>query len=193
MLFRSRDFIGPVRVEGSGRAIYLTMQLDGQPAVDVMIFPKAAGEAALQAFMSYGAAGPLPMPPIMGEYTKPHTRAWSERIASFDGFVFVTPEYNHGISGALKNAIDFVYKEWNNKAAGFVGYGSVGAVRAVEHLRLGLAECQVATVRSQVALSLFADFENFTVFKPGPSHGKSVSAMLDQVVAWSRALQSVRA
>ena len=133
------------------------------------------------------------MPPSLGQYQNAHTKAWAARIATFDGYVFVTPEYNHGISGALKNAIDFVYKEWNNKAAGFVGYGSVGAVRAVEHLRLVLAECQVATVRSQVALSLFADFENFTVFKPGPSHGKSVSAMLDQVVAWSRALQSVRA
>jgi NAD(P)H-dependent FMN reductase len=63
---------------------------------------------------------------------------WSAKIDSFDGYIFVTAEYNHGIPGALKNAIDYLYKEWNNKAAGFVGYGSAGGVRAVEQLRLGM-------------------------------------------------------
>ena len=87
----------------------------------------------------------------------------------------MTPEYNHGISGALKNAIDFLYAEWNNKAAGFVGYGSAGGVRAVEHLRLVMAEVQVATVRNQVALSLFTDFENFATFKPAAYHENSVN------------------
>src|SRR5438270_2910694 len=133
-----------------------------------------------------------PMPPIMGQYSKPHTKAWAAKIGSFDGYVFVTPEYNHGTSGALKNAIDFLFAEWNNKAAGFVGYGSAGGVRAVEHLRLVLAEVQVATVRNQVALSLFTDFENFTTFKPDPRHEKSVNAMLDQVLAWGGALRSLR-
>jgi NAD(P)H-dependent FMN reductase len=134
-----------------------------------------------------------PVPPSMNQYQNAHTKAWAARVATFDGYIFVTPEYNHGPSGALKNAIDFVYKEWNNKAAGFVGYGSVGGVRAIEQLRLVLAECQVATVRAQVGLSLFTDFENFTTFKPGTHHGAAVNALLDQVVAWSRALQSLRA
>src|SRR6476660_9170800 len=107
-----------------------------------------------------------PMPPIMGQYSKPHTKKWAAKIASFDGYVFVTPEYNHGISGALKNAIDFLYAEWNNKAAGFVGYGSAGGVRAVEQLRLVMAEVQVATVRAQVMLLLRDDFENYSIFKP---------------------------
>src|SRR5438477_1759423 len=133
-----------------------------------------------------------PAPPIMGQYSKPHTKAWAAKIDSFDAFVFVTPEYNHGTSGALKNAIDFLFAEWNNKAAGFVGYGSAGGVRAVEQLRLVLAEVQVATVRNQVALSLFTDFENFTKFKPDARHEKSVNAMLDQVVAWGGALQPLR-
>src|SRR5205809_6249346 len=118
-----------------------------------------------------------PVPPSMGQYSKDHTKAWAAKIDSFDGYVFVTPEYNHGICGALKNAIDFLFREWNNKAAGFVGYGSAGGVRAVEHLRLVMAEVQVATVRNQVALSLFTDFENFTTFKPDPRHEKSVQAM----------------
>jgi NAD(P)H-dependent FMN reductase len=97
-----------------------------------------------------------PVPPSMGQYSQPHTKAWAAKIDSFDGYVFVTPEYNHGISGALKNAIDFLYREWNNKAAGFVGYGSAGGVRAVESLRLVMGELQVADVRNQVMLSLFS-------------------------------------
>src|SRR6266436_10270692 len=81
-----------------------------------------------------------PIPSIMGQYSKPHTKAWAAKIASFDGFVFVTPEYNHSISGALKNAIDFLFAEWNNKAAGFVSYGGAGGARAVEQLRLAIHE-----------------------------------------------------
>lgn len=133
-----------------------------------------------------------PVPPSQGQYSHEHTRKWAARIDSFDAYVFVTPEYNHGISGALKNAIDFLYREWNNKAAGFVGYGSAGGTRAVESLRLVMGELQVADVRSQVMLSLFTDFENFSVFKPDPRHEKSVNAMLDQVVAWGGALQPLR-
>jgi NAD(P)H-dependent FMN reductase len=104
----------------------------------------------------------------------------------------VTPEYNHGTSAALKNAIDFLYHEWVNKAAGFVSYGGAGGARAVEQLRLVLAEVQIATVRNQVLLSLFADFENFSVFKPAPQHEKSVNAMLEQVIAWGGALRTLR-
>jgi NAD(P)H-dependent FMN reductase len=133
-----------------------------------------------------------PVPPSMGQYSQPHTLAWAAKIAEFDGFVFVTPEYNHATSGALKNAIDFLYKEWNNKAAGFVGYGSVGGARAIENLRLVMGELMVADVRAQVMLSLFTDFENMAAFKPAAHHDKSVAAMLDQVEAWSGALAGLR-
>lgn len=133
-----------------------------------------------------------PVPPSMGKYSKDHTKKWAAKIGSFDGYVFVTPEYNHGICGALKNAIDFLFAEWNNKAAGFVGYGSAGGVRAVESLRLVMAEVQVATVRAQVMLSLRTDFENHTVFKPAAHHEKTVNEVFDQVVAWSGALKVVR-
>lgn len=132
-----------------------------------------------------------PLPPSRGQYEHAHTRAWSAKIASFDGFVFVTPEYNHSTSGALKNAIDFVYREWNHKAAGFVGYGSAGGVRAVEHLRLIMGELLVADVRAQVALSLFSDWSE-GAFRPDPRHEKSLATMLDQVVAWSNALKPLR-
>jgi NAD(P)H-dependent FMN reductase len=133
-----------------------------------------------------------PVPPSMGQYSQQHTKTWAAKIDSFDGYVFVTPEYNHGICGALKNAIDFVYREWNNKAAGFVGYGSAGGVRAVEHLRLVMAEVQVATVRNQVGLSLFSDFEKYTKFKPAAHHDKSLNQMLDPLIAWSGAMKTLR-
>jgi NAD(P)H-dependent FMN reductase len=133
-----------------------------------------------------------PVPPSLGQYTKPHTKEWAAKIASFDAYVFVTPEYNHSTSGALKNAIDYLYQEWNNKAAGFVSYGSVGGTRAVEHLRLIMGELQVADVRAQVALSLYTDFENFSVFRPGELHEQALSTVLDQVIAWGGALKAVR-
>jgi NAD(P)H-dependent FMN reductase len=129
-----------------------------------------------------------PVPPLMGQYGKPHTKKWAEAIARFDGFVFVTPEYNHGTSGALKNAIDFLFAEWNDKAAGFVSYGSAGGVRAVESLRLVMGEVKVADVRGQVMLSIFEDFEEFTRFKPRAHHDKSVGEMLDDLVKWAGAL-----
>jgi NAD(P)H-dependent FMN reductase len=133
-----------------------------------------------------------PMPASLGQYSRPHTLAWAAKINSFDAYVFVTPEYNHSTSGALKNAIDFLYREWNNKVAGFVSYGGVGGVRAVEHLRLIMAELSVATVRTQVALSLFTDFENFSVFQPGARQERAVNTMLDQVIGWGAALKLYR-
>ena len=133
-----------------------------------------------------------PLPPSMGQYQNEHTKAWASKIASFDGFVIVTPEYNHSTSGVLKNAIDYLYAEWNNKAVGFVSYGSVGGARAAEHLRLVAGELQMADVRQQVALSLLTEFENFSIFKPGDYNLAALDTLLDQVVAWSTALAPLR-
>ena len=132
------------------------------------------------------------LPPSMQKYEHEHTKKWSAKIASLDGYVFVTPEYNHSFSGSLKNAIDFVYHEWTNKAAGFVSYGTTGGVRAVEHLRGVMAELQIADVRAHVSLSLYTDFEQFTTFKPAESHKAQVNLMLDQVTNWATALQGLR-
>ena len=133
-----------------------------------------------------------PVPPSQGQYSKEHSKVWSAKIDSFDSYIFVTAEYNHGIPGALKNAIDYLYKEWNNKAAGFVGYGSAGGVRAVEQLRLVMAELQVADVRAQVAVSIITEFEDFRIFKPASYQEKLVNNMLDQVISWGRALKLLR-
>jgi NAD(P)H-dependent FMN reductase len=141
---------------------------------------------------------PLPhldeaLPPSLGQYQNEHTKEWAAKIASFDGFVMVTPEYNHSTSGVLKNAIDYLYAEWNNKAVGFVSYGGVGGARAAEHLRLVVGELQMADVRQQVALSMLTEFENYSVFKPGEYNLAALGTLLDQVVAWSSALAPLRA
>jgi NAD(P)H-dependent FMN reductase len=133
-----------------------------------------------------------PLPPSFGQYANDHTKAWAQKIASFDGFVIVTPEYNHGTSGVLKNALDYLYAEWNNKSVGFVSYGAVGGARAAEHLRLVAAELQMADVRQQVALPLITEFEDFSVFKPGEYNVAALHTLLDQVVAWSAALAPLR-
>jgi NAD(P)H-dependent FMN reductase len=130
-----------------------------------------------------------PLPASFGQYQNEHTKAWADKIASFDGFVIVTPEYNHSTSGVLKNAIDYLYAEWNNKAVGFVSYGGA---RAAGHLRLVADELQMADVRQQVALSLLTEFENFSVFKPGEYNLAALDTLLDQVVAWSTALAPLR-
>jgi NAD(P)H-dependent FMN reductase len=133
-----------------------------------------------------------PVPPSRGQYSQPHTKAWSARIAAFDGFVFVTPEYNHGTCAALKNALDFLYAEWNDKAAGFVSYGSAGGTRAVEQLRATMGELQIADVRAAVALPFSVDFDKEYHFKPTPPREKELATMFGQVVAWAGALRELR-
>lgn len=129
--------------------------------------------------------------PLLGTAEAPGAQAWSEIVGKQDGFVFITQEYNHSITGALKNALDYLRVEWNNKAAGIVSYGSVGGARAAEHLRGILGELLVADVRVHPALSLFTDFENGE-FKPKEVQTDSVNQMLDQVIPWSKALYTIR-
>ncbi|GIP36634.1 FMN reductase [Paenibacillus sp. J2TS4] len=131
--------------------------------------------------------------PFLGDPTGEQQVAdWAKKISSLDGFVFVTAEYNHSITGVLKNALDSARTEWYNKAAGIVSYGSSGGTRAAEHLRGILAELQVADVRTHPALNIFTDFENYTIFKPAELHFSHVNEMLKQVISWSTALKSVR-
>ncbi|WP_131741653.1 NADPH-dependent FMN reductase [Actinomadura roseirufa] len=134
-----------------------------------------------------------PVPPAMGRYTHPHTRGWARTVARYDGFVFVTPEYNHSVPGALKDALDRVYAEWNNKAAAFISYGMDGGVRAVEALRPIMAALQMADVSAQVALNMHTDFTGFREFTPAPHQADALATLLDQVVTWSKALEPLRA
>src|SRR5690606_38764171 len=103
--------------------------------------------------------------PFLGEADSPGIAAWNEKINSLDGFIFIVQEYNHSITGALKNALDLAREPWNNKAAGIVSYGSTGGARAAEHLRGIMGELMIADVRTHPTLSLFTDFENGSEFK----------------------------
>lgn len=161
------------------------------------VMDKAAERAAAEYELVDLADYPLPhmdepMPPMLGNYAGEHTKAWAAKIAPYDGYIFVTPEYNHSISGVLKNAIDCVYAEWNNKAAAVVGYGTIGGARAVEHLRAILSGLLVAHVQQQLSFSMFTDFENWSDFRPGPQHDQAVTVLFDQLESWAGALQSVR-
>jgi NAD(P)H-dependent FMN reductase len=134
-----------------------------------------------------------PEPAAAGHYTREHTRRWSGVVSGLDGFVFVTPEYNRGIPGQLKNAVDFLYAEWNDKAAAIVCYGSSTGLRAAEQLKLVLGEVQVATVRAQVALSIFDDLREFTQMAPRDFQAANRSTMFDQLERWAGALRTLRA
>ncbi|HZE39156.1 MAG TPA: NAD(P)H-dependent oxidoreductase [Stackebrandtia sp.] len=134
-----------------------------------------------------------PVAAMFGRYQHEHTKRWSARIAPLDGFVLVTPEYNHATSAALMNALDYLYAEWNNKAAGLVSYGVVGGARAAEQLRLACGALQLADVSQQVTLSLATEFEGYSTFRPGEQSVAALGTMLDQVVAWSAALAPLRA
>ena len=132
------------------------------------------------------------LPAGWNQYANEHTKKWAAKIGEFDGFVMVTPEYNHSTSAALKNAFDYLGLEWNNKAVAFVSYGSAMGVRAVEHLRLIVAELQMADIRQQVMFSLFTDFEDMSVFKPTQDKEENVTKQLDQLIPWTNAMKTVR-
>ena len=130
--------------------------------------------------------------PLLGTADAPALASFREAVNSKDGFVFVTGEYNHSIPASLKNAIDYLRDEWANKPAGIVSYGSLGGARATEHLRGILGELQIADVRSHTALSMFTDFENWSVFKPNEKHLNNLNTMFEQVKAWGEALKTIR-
>lgn len=122
-------------------------------------------------------------------------RRWQKKVGSFDGYIFVTPEYNRSIPAALKNALDFAYPEWNRKPAAIVGYGSVGGARAVEHLRTIAIELQMAPTRTGVHIQ-GADFMATSSGKKQLGEiehlQKNLKAMLDELAWWAFALKSAR-
>lgn len=124
-------------------------------------------------------------------YEQEQTRAWGRTIDSLDAFVFVTPEYNHSVPAALKNAVDVIYPEWNNKAVAFVSYGADGGVRAVEHWRTIVANLYLYATRGQVSLSMFRDWQD-GVFTPNSRHVSALEGVLDQLVTLAKAVAVLR-
>jgi NAD(P)H-dependent FMN reductase len=133
--------------------------------------------------------------PLLSRPTNEIAKRWGEKVGSLDGYVFLTAEYNHGISGVLKNALDHAYPEFNRKPAAFVGYGGLGGARAVEQLRLICIELQMAPTRSAVHITRepilavrqgknLADFDYLA---------EASAAMFDELVWWTMALRAGRA
>ncbi|HZK05470.1 MAG TPA: NAD(P)H-dependent oxidoreductase [Actinomycetaceae bacterium] len=132
--------------------------------------------------------------PKMGGPESESGKAWTARMGEFDAYIFAVAEYNHSLTGAFKNALDYLGPDQvANKAAAFVSYGSAGGARAVEHLRGILSELQIAHIRNNVLLSIFHDFENFSVLRPTEPAIAGVEPMLDQLLVWTRAMEAVRA
>ena len=120
---------------------------------------------------------------------------WQKKVAAFDGYIFVTAEYNRGVPAVLKNALDYAYPEWNRKAAAYVGYGSVGGARAVEQLRLISVELQMAPTRTGVHIQgadFMAAWKQGKDLKDIPHLQQNASDMLDQLVWWTNALKAAR-
>ncbi|MGZ4498592.1 MAG: NADPH-dependent FMN reductase [Nocardioides sp.] len=134
-----------------------------------------------------------PLPPASGRYSHPWTVAWAQTVDRYDGFLFVTPEYNRGMPGSLKNALDRVCAEWHDKAAAFVSYGHGGGVRAVEQLRQVVGALRLADVSASVALDLRADVDEARALAPAAQQAVALDRTLDQLVAWSGALAGLRA
>ena len=133
------------------------------------------------------------VPPRMAVPSDPAGAAFDAALKSFDALIFVTPEYNFSISGALKNAIDFITPSvLANKAVGLVGYSFGSGYRAVEALRDILVSFTTGVVRPQINLHLASDFENMSVFKPADFHDGEVPAMVEAMVAQDKALSVLR-
>ncbi|HWH07220.1 MAG TPA: NAD(P)H-dependent oxidoreductase [Candidatus Paceibacterota bacterium] len=135
-----------------------------------------------------------PIPPSQNKYSNEHTKAWSKRIADSDGFIFVTPEYNHSYSPALKNAIDYLFFEWHYKPVSFISYGSLaGGARAVEHLRGVAAEVRLFDLREQIMLPNY--WENLNEkgeYQFNERHTESANVILNDLAFWAQEMKVAR-
>ena len=133
-----------------------------------------------------------PIPPSAGKYSHEHSKKWSEKIASYDAYVWVTAEYNHSVPAPLKNAIDFLYNEWVRKPVALVSYGSMGGVRAAEHLRQIAAELQMVSIRPPIMImSPWAMLDDDGNIKSELVHGDPV-AQLEDLKWWGEALKTAK-
>ena len=127
-----------------------------------------------------------------GAYPFPVSAQWTEKIGEADGFIFVTPEYNHGYPAVMKNAFDYVGKEWNKKPVAFVGYGTVGAARAVDQWRPVVAEQQMVSIRTAVHMVNPWSMLDEKGILNTESFDRSADMMLDQLIWWGEALKTAR-
>jgi NAD(P)H-dependent FMN reductase len=134
-----------------------------------------------------------PVPALFStDYQTPQAKAWSEAIKALDGLIFITAEYNRGVTAPLKNALDYLYPEFANKAAGIVSFGSSGGKSAAHALREILIGLEVATVKAQPGFNLFTDFKDMREFTPNSLHDSSINDLFNQLEPWAKALHSLR-
>lgn len=134
------------------------------------------------------------LPAAMGQYANPHTKAWAKVIGEADGFIFVTPEYNYSFSAVLKNAIDYLNKEWNYKPVTFVSYGAqAGGARAIEHLRGVVAQIRMFSLRDQVMFpNYWENMDQNGKFKFTERDEKNAVTLLDELVFWATEMKASR-
>lgn len=132
--------------------------------------------------------------PILQKYTNAHTRSWSSKIDEADAFVIVTPEYNHSYPVSIKNVLDYLVKEWQNKPMGFVGYGGVSAeTRAVQDLKIPVTTLGMMPIPQEVTIPFFNKFiNNKGVFEGNAILNKAANVMLDNLQPWAEALKEMR-
>ena len=135
-----------------------------------------------------------PNHPMRRQYTHEHTKAWSRTIADGDAFVFVTPEYNHGMPPALLNAVDYLWHEWNYKPVAFVSYGGVsGGTRAVVQAQTTMLTVKAVPIIEAVVLPFFPkQLKEDGTFDPGDTHDKDIGKMLDELARYAKALAVLR-
>lgn len=134
-------------------------------------------------------------PPSLRQYSKAHTKSWSKKISEADGFIFVTPEYNHGVSPVLKNAVDYLFYEWHYKPVCFISYGSLaGGARSVEHWRGIAAEVKMYDLREQMMLpNYWENLDENSKYQFNEQHEKSANLMLDSLIFWAGKMKEARA
>lgn len=135
-----------------------------------------------------------PQPPSLGNYVHDHTKAWAKTIGEADGFIVVTPEYNHGVPAALKNAFDFLYKEWLYKPIGFVGYGAgAGGVRAIEHLRASTIWLRMIPLHDDVVFPNYrGQLDESGVLQPTEKQINDAKRLIENSIFWANELLPIR-
>jgi NAD(P)H-dependent FMN reductase len=169
------------------------------PSVAAWIHERAVAHGGFEVELVDLAEVNLPMfnepkHPRFGEYVHQHTKDWSAIIARGDAFIFVIPEYNHGFNAAIKNALDYLNKEWRGKVVGFVSYGGVAAgTRAVQMLKPVLAALKLVPLVDAVNVPFVAQFlDSERTLQPNEIMQSAATVLLDELVSWSAALHAIR-
>jgi len=136
---------------------------------------------------------PGTMEMLKADYVNPLGKKWAKKIGEADGYVMVVPEYNHGYPGVLKNAIDYVYKEWNNKPVAFVSYGGIaGGTRSVQQLRQVVIELQMVPIRNGVHVPLYWTLLDKNGKLDMDKHAHGADGLIDQLLSWAKNLKTMR-